>query len=69
MPSITINREDAARILQNPEASADARLIAGLTVAFVEAFDHASEASSETRQIALKLAHMAASEIYKGGEG
>jgi hypothetical protein len=69
MPSISINREDAMRVLANPEAAADSRVIAGLTVAFFEAADHASEATPATRQVGLKLAHMIASEIYKGGEG
>lgn len=66
MGQITINREDAMKILNNPDASGDARVIAAFTIAFFEADDHAEMIAASTRQIALKLAHMTADAIYKG---
>lgn len=68
MPQITLNRDDARKILDNPEASSDARVIAGLTIAFFEANDHAADIAPETRAITLKLAHLCVSAIYQGAE-
>lgn len=66
LAQITLNREDAKRILDNPEASGDARVIAAFTIAFFEANDHAAEIDPDTRAITLRLAHMCAAAIYEG---
>lgn len=66
MAQITINREDAKKILANPEADSDARVIAAFTIAFFEANEHALEIGPDTRAITLKLAHMCAEVIYTG---
>ena len=68
MPSITLNKDDAMRILNNRESSPNARIIAAHTVAFFESAEHAEDSDASTRSIALKLSHMASAENYKGGE-
>jgi hypothetical protein len=68
MPQITLNRDDAKKILDNPGASPDARLIAAFTIAFFESHDHAEDIGPDTRSIVLKLAHLSADAIYKGAE-
>lgn len=63
MGQITLNYEDAMRVLTNPESGADAKVIAACTVAFFEVNDHADEIERDTRAIVLKLSHMTADVI------
>lgn len=64
MGEITLNFDDSLRILNNPEASPDARVIAACFVAFFETQNCVDEIDSSTRTIALKLSHMVAQAIY-----
>lgn len=64
MGEITLNAERAMSILNNPDATPDARVIAACTIAFFEANDHAEVVEKSTRAIALKLSHMVAAAIY-----
>ena len=65
MGSISLNYEECKKILDNPDASPDARVIAASAIAFFEAARHADDISSDTRSITLKLAHNIASEMYR----
>lgn len=64
MPTITIDNEEAMRILKDADSSADARVIAGLTVALFELNTSVDDIDRATRSITLKLAHMIAAVIY-----
>lgn len=68
MGSITLSHEDSKKVLDNPDASPTARVIAACCIAFFEAKRHADEVDADTRAIALKLTHMTASAIYEGAE-
>lgn len=68
MGQITLNREDAMRVLNNQEAAPSARVIAACSIAFFETRDHVDEADSATRSIAMKLSHMVMAEIFDAPE-
>lgn len=67
MGEISLNREDAMRVLNNPESSPGARVIAGCTVAFFESVNGVDEACPQTRAICQKLLRMAGAAL--DGEG
>lgn len=69
MGQISLNREDAMRVLNTLKASPDARIIAACTIAFFEAREHSEDVDSATRSIALKLCHMVGAEIYAAADG
>lgn len=58
MGQITLNYDDSKRILDNPDASPDARVIAACFIAFFETSNHVDEIDSSTRAIVLKLSRM-----------
>lgn len=65
MGQITLNREDAERILASTESSTDARVIAAMTIAFFEVTDSAADVGETTSlHIAQKLLHMTQRAIY-----
>lgn len=64
MGQISLNYMDSMRILNNPDANPDARVIAACFVAFFETKNHAGELDSATCTIAMKLSHMIAASIY-----
>lgn len=68
MGQMSLNREDAERVLANQDSDPSTRLISAAAIAFFEARDSAEGASREAMTIALKLAHMLASEIYDAQE-
>lgn len=64
MGHITLDKHDAARILVNPESGPDARVIAGMTVAFFEMAEHAEMITPTTATIVRKLAHKITGATY-----
>ncbi|NII74234.1 hypothetical protein FHW84_002819 [Dyella sp. SG562] len=68
MGQITLDFEDAQKIINNPDAGGDARVIAAFTIAFFVAMAHAHTIEPTTTAIALKLAHKSADAIYRGVE-
>lgn len=69
MGQITLKREDALRVLNNPESGPDARAIAGVTMALFEVSEHAEDIEKSTKSIVLKVVHMVATAIYDLDEG
>lgn len=64
MGQITLSYEDSKRILDNPDSSGDARVIAACFIAFYETNNHLEEIDLSTRAIVQKLAHMTTGLIY-----
>lgn len=64
MGQITLNKQDAERILANPEGGPDARVIACMTLAFFETVDHVEMITSETATIVRRLAHKITGATY-----
>lgn len=69
MGQISLNREELRHVLANPDAGANALLIAAAGTAFFEALKCAAAADGASAQIAQKLLRMAASAIDKEREG
>lgn len=67
MAKLTLNREESMKILNNPEASRDARVIAACAVALFECSDEGQVAVS-SRQIAHKLLRMSATVLDDASE-
>lgn len=63
MVHITLNRENALRVLNDDTVGADAHTIAACAIALIAAED-AEEFDSSTRAIVLKLSTMIAARIY-----
>lgn len=64
MGQITLSYEDSKRILDNPDANADARVIAACFIAFYETNNHVDEIDKSTRAIVQKLSYMTTGLIY-----
>ncbi|MGH8053556.1 MAG: hypothetical protein ACREP4_06525 [Stenotrophomonas sp.] len=69
MGQVTLNFDDSMKIINNPDASPDARMIAAAFIAFHEANGSAVDADSSTRAIVLKLNHMTAAAVYDAEGG
>lgn len=67
MPEITLKREDSLKVLNDPTANADARVIAACAMALFECNDGELAAQS-TRQIAHKILRMAAAALDTAAE-
>ncbi|ENE1253428.1 hypothetical protein ABM187_003651 [Stenotrophomonas maltophilia] len=67
MAEVTLKREDSMKILNSPDASRDARVIAACAVALFECSDDGQTAVS-TRQIAHKLLRMSAAALDEAAE-
>ncbi|WP_447904506.1 hypothetical protein [Stenotrophomonas geniculata] len=67
MAEITLSREHSMQILNNPDASRDARVIAACAVALFECSDDGQTAVS-TRQIGHKLLRMSAAALDDAAE-
>ncbi|WP_147423566.1 hypothetical protein [Xanthomonas sp. CFBP 7698] len=67
MPEIQLNREESMRILNNPDAGSEAKVIAACAVAFFACIDGESM-NPETRTIAHKLLRMTSSALDEAEE-
>ncbi|EMT5435821.1 hypothetical protein WMR10_001370 [Stenotrophomonas maltophilia] len=67
MAEITLKREESMKILNNPDATHDARVIAACAMALFECSDDGQTAVS-TRQIAHKLLRMSAAALDDAAE-
>ncbi|CBA14720.1 hypothetical protein [Xanthomonas albilineans] len=68
MNKININFADSLRVVNDENASSDARVIASLALAYLTVIEVADEIQHETASIAQKLMRMTASEIDKARE-
>jgi len=72
MGEVKLNIDDSMRILNNPDAGSDARVIAGCAMAFFEVTKSGGDYSPETRAIAQRLLRMTAARIdddFEDGAG
>ncbi|MCU1116306.1 hypothetical protein JAK73_00385 [Stenotrophomonas maltophilia] len=67
MPEITLKREDSLKVLNDPSATADARVIAACAMAIFECNDDELTEQS-TRQIAHKILRMAGAALDNAAE-
>ncbi|MDY4296788.1 MULTISPECIES: hypothetical protein [unclassified Xanthomonas] len=63
MGEIQLNRADFLRLVNNEDASPDAKVIASFALAFFAVVEAGGEIEKDTAAIAHKLMRMAASEI------
>lgn len=68
MNKININFADSLRVVNDENASSDARVIASLALAYLTVIEVADEIQHETASMAQKLMRMTASEIDKARE-
>ncbi|MFC3716830.1 hypothetical protein ACFONC_11775 [Luteimonas soli] len=69
MGQVSLNREDMRKVLADPDAGADATLIAAAGTVYFEAMECAAAVDGATVQIAQKLLRMAAHAIDEEREG
>ena len=64
MAQITFNREDAERVLADPDSAPGARLISSLAIGFFECRETATDADRRSLNAARKLLHMIQCAVY-----